>query len=521
LLTKKFSLFNRVSFCRTILISALHVVFLVVASSSELFAQFVPGVPLLSFISFRLGISGLYADFGYRYRNIETLRIVKEKKDISYNNPGVPPFGPNVPGPFGTGTGVKGYPTNPNVQDPDPNLSGIWLYNNGSISAAAPTASYGVSGNLDYPQGSAVMLGRFVNEQGSQAYNVGSFQINDTYLQVDNPGGKVSQTARVTWSRLIDGSYPLGSNEIPSLLLQGQDGAFDLTFAQKGWTPMFEIGFQGAGFYDVYYGFSVYDLNCSMSAVQTIDADVGVRGFNDTFSFYSNLPNTWRLRDFNSASSLMPCGEVTANCRSCGKTCNTDTSVTYCNNGCTPNGGQEGNGGCPDCPSETLVNYRIWPDGPGQGVFPVRQFFDNFPADAPKQNLVEELKHSVDVKVYESRVAGRSWVPVLRLGRIGAGFGFILNQMEYTISSARLIKSSGLPAPDLPIQPLETNTVTGTWWNVGMFAGAEFALSLRGFVARSSIEYNLCKNQSLRLMNVETTVNPGGLSAAFSGGFVF
>ncbi len=507
-----------VSFFRRALIAALQVLFFVFAASDKSFAQFAPGSPLLSFVSARLGLSGLYADFGYRYRNIETLRVVKEKQGIAYSDPGVPPFGPNVAGPFGTGTGVKGYPANPNVQDPDPNVSGIWLYNNGFISAAAPTSSYGVSSNLDFPQGAGVMLGRFVNEKGSEASDVGSFQINDTYLQVDNPGGKVSQTARVTWSRLIDGAYPPGSNEVPSLLLQGQDGAFDRTFAQKGWTPVFEIGFQSGGYFDVYYGFSVFDLNCSMSAVQNIQADVGVRGFNDTFSFYSNLPNNWRLRDFNSASSLMPCGDVTANCRSCGVGC---TENSNCTDKCVPAGGLGGSGGCPDCPSETLVNYRIWPDGPGQGVFPVRQFFESFPGAAAKENLVEEFTHSVDVRVYESRVAGKSWVPVLRFGRIGAGFGFILSQMEYTVSSARQIKSLGPLMPDLQIQTLETNSAAGTWWNVGMFAGVEFALSLRGFVARSSIEYNLCKNQSLRLMNVETTVNPGGLSAAFSGGLIF
>ena len=486
---------------------------------------------------------GFYLQVGARYRSIDTLRIRQEQSQITYQEPGVPAFGPNVTGEFGTGTGVAGYPTSPLLGNLNPNLSGFWQYNNGFINSSAPADPSAVAGNFSYPQLPEVMLGRFVYTPvgggATSAYNIGSFQINDTFLQVDNPVQQVrdpvivtgingdyerpgdiivkissiSETTRVSWSRLIDGTYPAGSPEVQSRLFDGTGFAFDAHFDPGLWTASFEFGYQSSSFFDVFYGFSSFSFDASVSRSAIIQANFGRRGFTDTFSFYSNSPTTWRNKNFNSASALQPCGDPTSRCRGCGNDCE---GAPGCDNDCQT----QGPGGCPDCPNEFVANYRIWPDGVGQGVYPVRQFYEVFPADAPKENLREEISQRVDVGVRENRIGGRSWTPIYGIGRLGVSLGALLSPISYRISGTKRVTSLG---PRLPGTIFENiaEVRTGVWWNVGAFVGTDLQIQYGSLFARGAVEYSLCRNQSASLFQVETTVNPGGFATLMSAGFTF
>jgi len=465
-------------------------------SGSAATAQFLPTpLPIIP-APWWLTSSGFYLQAGARYRSIDTLRIRQEQSQITYQEPGVPAFGPNVTGEFGTGTGVAGYPTSPLLGNLNPNLSGFWQYNNGFINSSAPADPSAAAGNFSYPQLPEVMLGRFVYTPvgggATSAYNIGSFQINDTFLQVDNPAGVAAATTRVSWSRVIDGTYPSGSPEMQSRLFDGTGFTFDARFDPGLWTPSFEFGYQASNFFDVFYGFSSFNYDAAVSRSAVILANFGRRGFTDTFSFYSNLPNNWRIKDFNTASALQPCG---------------DSGLPLCP-------------GCSDCPDEFVANYRIWPDGVGQGVYPVRQFYEVFPADAPKENLREEINQKVDIGVHENRLGGRSWTPIYGIGRLGVSLGALLSPITYRISGTKRVTSLG---PRLPGTMFENaaEVQTGVWWNVGAFVGTDLQIQYGSLFARGAVEYSLCRNQSASLFQVETTVNPGGFATLMSAGFTF
>ena len=506
----------------------------------------IPSVPCPSFLG------RFYVQGGVRFRVIDTLRIRQEPSPIVYREEGFPPFGPNAAGYFGTGTGVPGYPTNPILGDPNPNISGYWAYNNGFIDPEAPTDATAAAGNFDYPHGLEVMLGRFVRTSGSGsatttvAYNIGSFQINDTYLQVDNPVqsvrdpvmvtgesgdyyrpsdvitkiSSVAETTRVNWSRLIDGSYrnkkdlasPL---EVPSRLFEGVGSGFTSGYDPQLWTPVLEVGYRATTAFDLIYSFSTFNFDTTASRSQVVQANFGRRGFTDTFSFYSNVPNTWRTKVFNSATSLQPCGDGTARCRGCGASC-ADPTTNECDGDCQT----QGAGGCPECPDEYVANYRIWPDGVGQGAYPLRQFYDVFPAGATRENLQEEMSQRVDVSVKENRLGGRSWVPLLPNARLGVSLGAILSPISFRISGSRRVVSLGPTAPGLVLEN-RAEVVRGVWWNMGLFASIDLQLARGPIFAQVSADYSVCRNQSADMFSVETTVNPGGFSAFLSAGLSF
>lgn len=505
-----------------------------------------PVVPCLSFFG-RFYVLG-----GVRFRVVDTFRIRQEPSVIVYRDEGFPPFGPNAAGFFGTGTGVPGYPSSPVIGDPNPNVSGYWAYNNGFINPAAPTDATAAAGNFPYPQSPEVMLGRFVRVAGSGtssttvAYNIGSFQINDTYLQVDNsvqsvrdpvmvsgesgdyyrPSdviiqiSSVAETTRVNWSRLIDGTYVNKTGlpspgEIPSRLFDGVGFGFTSGYDLQLWSPALELGYSATETFDLIYSFSSYSFDTITSRSQLVQANFGRRGFTDTFSFYSNVPNMWRTKVFNSATSLQPCGNDVARCRGCGPSCS-DPTTNQCDGDCQ----SQGAGGCPECPDEYVANYRIWPDGMGQGAYPLRQFYDVFPVGAVRENLQEEMSQRVDVSVKENRFGGRSWVHLLPNARLGVGLGATLSPISFRISGIRRVSSLGPLAPGLVMEN-RADLIKGVWWNVGLFASIDLQLAQGPLFAQLSADYSVCRNQSANLFNVETTVNPGGFSTFLNGGMSF
>ncbi len=506
----------------------------------------IPKAPCPSFLA------RFYVQGGVRFRVIDTLRIRQEPSPIVYREEGFPPFGPNAAGYFGTGTGTAGYPTNPLPGDPNPNLSGYWAYNNGFIDPEAPTGALAAAGNDKYPQLPEVMLGRFVRTSRlgdsitTEAYNIGSFQINDTYLQVDNPVqsvrdpvmvtgesgdyyrpsdvvtkiSSVAETTRVSWSRLIDGTYRNKNRlaspvEIPSRLFDGLGFGFTAGYDPQLWTPVLEVGYRASDAFDVIYSFSSYNFDATASRSQVVQANFGRRGFTDTFSFYSNVPNTWRAKVFNSASSLQPCGDGIARCRGCGPSCS-DPNTPDCDGDCQT----QGAGGCPECPDEYVANYRIWPDGVGQGAYPLRQFFDVFPAGAPLESLAEEMSQRVDISVKENRLGGRSWISLLPNARMGVSLGAILSPISFRISGNRRVSSLGPQAPGLVLEN-RAEVARGVWWNMGLFGSIDVQVARGSLFAQASVDYSVCRNQSANMFNVETTVNPGGFSAYLGAGLSF
>jgi len=515
------------------------------------FGQF-NAVPCVPPVPCQVAPSRFYVQGGVRFRVVNTFRIRQEPVSIIYREEGFPPFGPNAAGFFGTGTGVPGYPTNPVIADPNPNISGYWAYNNGFIDPRAPIDATAAAGNFQYPQPPEVMLGRFVRNAGAGsgtttvAYNIGSFQMNDTYLQVDNPVqfvrdpvtltgesgdyyrpsdtivkiSSVAETTRVTWNRLIDGSYVNYAGipspvEVPSRLFDGPGFGFTAGFDPQLWTPVIEVGYHASGFFDLIYSFSPYSFDTTVSRSQVVQANFGRRGFTDTFSFYSNVTSTWRNKMFNSATSLQPCGDPIARCRGCGPTC-TDPDESGCDDDCQT----QGAGGCPDCPDEYIANYRIWPDGTGQGAYPLRQLYDVFPTGVPKENLREEISQRVDVSVKENRFGGRSWTPILPMARLGVSLGAMVSPIYYRISANRRVTSLGPQAAGLVLEN-SAEVQRGVWWNLGLFGSIDFQLFRGAWFAQTSIEYSVCRNQNATVFGVETTVNPGGFSTLLSAGLSF
>lgn len=94
-----------------------------------------------------------YIQGASRWRNIQTFEMNHLAHNIRYEEPGFPPFGPNVDGDFGTPAGKPGYniavapftnleegfprtPTNDAVAPFDPpRESGNWVYNDGHINS--------------------------------------------------------------------------------------------------------------------------------------------------------------------------------------------------------------------------------------------------------------------------------------------------------------------------------------------------------------------------------------------------
>ncbi len=352
-----------------------------------------------------------------------------------------------------------------------------------------------------------------------RSYNVGSFQINDTFSQTNafvEPNasgtlGTVAGTTRINWSRLIDGSYtnPDGTPapaEIPSMLLAGQGMSFDATHDKNAVGPVFEVGYQAGNFFDVFYGLAPFSLQDNISKSSVDNLAFGRRGYNDTYSFFSDFQadQIWPALDFNSTTrdpvsrpgwntqgTLLPCGTVAADCTN----------------------------GCQGCVGSEPHDFRLWPDGPGQGVFPVRQFYEVFP-NGSTDHVQESISQRVDFSVWENRFGGKSWVPLWGFGRFAVKAGGLLSPLRYELTGSRHVESLGPNAPGVVI---DNSTVTLTGWrlNYGAFVGSELEIAYWGLLGKATVEYNVCKDESFTLLTTNTTFNPGGLGASFTGGLTF
>ncbi len=462
-----------------------------------------------------------YLQSGLRYRNIQTVRMNSVPHDLEHRIEGIPAFGPNKAGNFGTGTGVPGFPrgvsdgtgscavigplpTYTLTQDPD--CSGIWFYENGVVGARSPQNHVNVTdGTFVYPDDQnydpdspGSVLGHLYApdypEGNIDGLNIGYWKVDDTATQFN--GESLETTTTVSFFGIIDNQYDTklrryppdtdatfsvaGSGQVESRIWKAPGIQFaNREFSAEVWTPAFEFGMMATDYFDVFYGFSFFNLSRNFLKSQEKDGVFYRRIFTDTFPFHSSGEGT--------VPALNSVGVV---------------------------GGQQDR------------NYYLWPDGAAQGIFPNRTFSDKvaYDEDYPTARFKVDLTHRVDLETYENRFGFRSWFPVYGLGRVGFSMGTVLSCVYYRVTGARKAISIDALGPDTPagtVAGAEAHSLAEWWFNWGGFAGMDMSIEYRGFFGQASADWSLCEDESVQLMSVETEYNPGGFSVGFMGGVRF
>ena len=281
-----------------------------------------------------------YFQAGAKYRNLHTFTMnVSGGPSTIVVNPGTVPFGPTTAGDFGVGTGK---PVLTELAAPH----ATWTYDNGSINAtpipARSVAQQVASGppawqpvrpsvrnasslfirlfnrSLDGSSSRSVAPELAVMEPLLQG-QVGSFSIVDPTTQVNNLGS-IAGTTTVTFTAPIADSLAFTTNT----------GGLERVFEGAVVGPSLEMGYQWSNYFDVFYGFSWFTASNSMSVTSVIQGTAASTSIVDTFPFLSDDPSAWPVFNFNSSNSVV------------------GTDPTF--------------------------NYRIAPNGPGQGILPNRQF---------------------------------------------------------------------------------------------------------------------------------------------------
>jgi hypothetical protein len=439
-----------------------------------------PGTPSLV-------VGRFYIQGGVTYRNIQTFGFERSTRPvIDPFQLGVPPFGPNVDGPFGTGTPTPGYPPTPTgTAGTDPNTSGIWVYDNGSIN---PNGDGGfVWPNNPFSVTPVLGLGQYLLSGGG-VFQIGVFTISAPSNQVGTgatPGFDpaappvMANTFSVTWSRVMDATVNAegGGPGLESILYRYNGQQLNEQFQEKIWTPSIELGFQWTNFFDMFTAFSWYDMSHSVSKHFTGGtSNLLRRQFTDTFPFSSDNSANW------------PTGPFTSN-----------TVVV------------------------NEANQQINPDSPGVIGFPRRVFSlvdfgpgTGVPAD-------ETVNLAADLRVYEWRNGVRSWVPLYGMGRFGVTFGPMMSILNWNASEHGIFSFTRLvdqvPVTDI-FETLDSNRGTLISW--GLFAGADVEVAMNRWFAKFSGQYNLSEQKALaNSPYTDTNINLSGFNGTIAGGLRF
>jgi hypothetical protein len=446
-----------------------------------------PGTPSLV-------VGRFYIQGGVQYRNVT--RFAFERSTRTVLDPyqwGTPPFGPDRqnywdPIPFGTGTPNVGYPNDQTLGYPTgvatdaPTISGIWVYNNGSIN---PNGDGGfVWPNNPWSATPVIGLGQY-SLSGGGVFNIGVFTISTPSNQVgtgatpgfdpDNPP-VMANTYSVTWQRVLDATVDDAPEAgVESILYQYNGRQFNQEYQTNIWSPSIELGFQWTNFFDLFTAFSWYDISRNLSKSFTGGTtDLLRRAFRDTFPFGSDNDSNW------------------------------PTSPTSSN---TIIGGNE-------------ANQQILPDSPGVIGYPRRQFFlVNYGLGNATANETINL-HS-DVRVYEWRSGVRSWVPLYGMGRFGVIFGPMMSILNWNASEHGIYTFLIPNVPDPSVFETFDNN-NGTLTSFGLFGGLDVEIAMNRWYAKFTGQYNLSEQKALaNSQYTDTNVNLSGFTYIVSGGLRF
>ena len=458
-----------------------------------------PGMP------YRAG-GGFYIQAGVQFRNVEKFLMQKKTDPIRFvDTLGVAPFGPcSVYGGvqdthctdtiFGTGTGVPGYPPLPtNVAGDCPNVSGIWFYDNGSINPTCsdtedPSRCVGPWPNNPFaPPAFLPGLGRYATTT-TNPLDLGGFGVTSPSAQVggtsgtpgfdiDNPPA-FNDTFSITWERVLNGvlftGEPADCGYTASRILVAHGVEANLSFAEQPWTPTFEMGYQWGPFFDVFFGFSWFNLKESFSKTFDTTADTYRRVIQDTFPFFSDNTANWSVGSWTS---------------------NTTTGTEN-------------------------VNNQILPDSAGVIGFPRRAFLERLDSGVPPLPVVEHASARTDLSIYEYKLGARSWTPLYGMGKFGFSIGPLMNLVNYRASSHEAVTffdSEGQPITTVSSSIKNQGWLT-TW---GFFFGTDLEIVSNVYFVRGTVLYSVQQQASVNADPVETVFNLNGLSALVAGGLQF
>jgi hypothetical protein len=428
-----------------------------------------------------------YFQAGAKYRNVDTFRFdVVGRPNTIVIAAGTVPFGPTTAGPFGVGTGKDGFrgtgfpPLSWTYDDGaiyrTPTPAGIAIGCAGPPAVASCEAAHAPDTNFAY---SVVqpLLGREVVLIGSAdccnglsiPQEFGSFSIVDPIHQT-NTSGTIADTTTVTFTFTNPTSLSFLTDTTPDS---------NRIVDANAWGPTFEMGYQFSNYFDLFYGFSWFNISNSMTLSNTIQGQGARVTITDTFPFLSDDPSAWPVFNFNSSNTII---------------------------GATAN-----------------HFYQIAPNGPGNGIQPSRQFSTNPDATIPNENIQETLSNRAEFTPFENRFGARSWAPLFGLGRIGATLGTAVIPTYYKITGSSSYIASGssgtVPAGTVLAAQVSDNKDWRTLY--GLFVGGDLSLGNTGYFLYASGDYMWATYLNYELNAVKTTFNPGGFTAAFNAGIQF
>ncbi|MEW6351886.1 MAG: hypothetical protein AB1646_22785 [Thermodesulfobacteriota bacterium] len=442
-----------------------------------------------------------YLNGGVKYRNVQEVSFnTRTLELINIAQPGIPAFGPSADGSFV-------YPDVPaGTAAADPNLSGIWLYDDGFIE---PTGTIGVTTLVPYP-GYGSGLGRVTDAGGTVAIDNGTWWVTDRSLQFNaDPTIPTSRVNAVTWSKLLTGLTSSSENfvfpvappgsaltvgphfgtpygvtgvwaEVPSRGFQALvTPGLESRTTNKILTPFFEAGYQMGNFVDLFVGFSWFELGETFGRIRPTAVHTARRGYRDTFPFQS-----------------------------------TDTTAGSETQDYFWSGNADIDGAAP------FFSYVIYPTGLnvfGSEPTPQRRFFAAVDPSGPTFQANEIISSTVDFVAYEMRSGVRSWYPLYGLGRCGTSLSGLLAPMPYKVTTnARYVATA--PETTFAVSTGDTlisvsNTHWDIWWNWGLSAGADIELGVSSLFFRAGAEYNLYFNPLNYGDLTEVKINIGGFAA--------
>jgi len=141
------------------------------------------------------------------------------------------------------------------------------------------------------------------------------------------------------------------------------------------------------------------------------------------------------------------------------------------------------------------------------------------------EHVQDSVTTSADFTVYENRFGGRSWFPLFGMGKFGVTAGVLMSGIQYKVSATRnLVAIDPIPftiAANTPIWS-DAKTLSGWWLGLGAFAGTDLEIQFSPrFFGRIGVDYSWYTGNSIKVLNIETTINPGGFGSIAAVGIGF